>query len=478
MHFLWSDVVGADLYYLGMSDSSNSRPVHPVVAALTAVGDALDGAVDAAVFALDDDDLEAALERCEQVLARQAELRMRLVAEADGRDLGRRVGAASTASWLRGRFRVRPGQARSLVDAANRIAAAAAPPVDYAANVGSARTGRKMPATGTALAAGSLSEAHAVVIARAMHDLPDGVDVEVGAEIGRQLAGLAAHYDPAELGKVAGVIVDAHTDDTLDDDEDAAVARRELRLSEHTGTISGRLDPEAMAMVRAMLDPLAAPRPADGDGVRDERPYPKRLADALVEITRRVLGHTDWLPGQHGTRPRLNIVTRLNPDQPDPQGMDGGSANGRPRLGRGEPTWGRPLSAATVGRLACDAGITWIITDPAGVPLNVGREQRTVTPGQRAALIVRDGGCAFAGCTRSAEWCEAHHITWWRFGGPTDLPNLVLLCSNHHRAIHHHGWNIQLGPDGIPEFIPPAWVDPEQAPRRSTRARYYQNRSP
>jgi hypothetical protein len=76
------------------------------------------------------------------------------------------------------------------------------------------------------------------------------------------------------------------------------------------------------------------------------------------------------------------------------------------------------------------------------------------------------------------EWCEAHHIWWWRFGGPTDLDNLVLLCSYHHRTVHHHGWDIQLGQDRIPEFLPPAWIDPTRAPRRSSRPRYFQNNSP
>ncbi|HSI93705.1 MAG TPA: DUF222 domain-containing protein, partial [Jiangellaceae bacterium] len=470
-----------------MSNSSISAVVHPVVAAFDAVDDALAAAADAAVWALDDAELETVLGRAEEIAAKQAELRMRLVAEADGRDLGRRLGAASTAAWLRGRLRIRPGDARALVETANRVTASAQGPVDYAANVGSAVSGREMPATAAALAAGAISEAHAVVIAKAMRRLPSGLSAEAGAEVERQLAELASRFDPGELGKLADCLLDALRPDTLADDEDEQLARRELKVSEHTGRLSGRFDPEAVAMIRAMLDPLAAPAPAD-DGNKDERPYPRRMADALVEITRRVLSHTDWLPSHHGTRPHLNIVTQLNPDittanMDGAAGSDGESSDadggddaadaaapgngprrgGRQhpaahpaRLGRGEPTWGRPLSAATIARLACDAGITWIITDPAGVPLNVGREQRTVTAAQWAALTVRDGGCTFPGCTRTAEWCQAHHIIWWRFGGPTDLDNLVLLCSHHHRSVHHHGWNIQLGPDHIPQFIPPA----------------------
>lgn len=32
--------------------------------------------------------------------------------------------------------------------------------------------------------------------------------------------------------------------------------------------------------------------------------------------------------------------------------------------------------------------------------------------------------------------CEAHHVHWLSRGGKDDLTNLVLMCPNHHRAIH------------------------------------------
>ncbi|HZY27473.1 MAG TPA: DUF222 domain-containing protein, partial [Jiangellaceae bacterium] len=134
--------------------------------------------------------------------------------------------------------------------------------------------------------------------------------------------------------------------------------------------------------------------------------------------------------------------------------------------------WGGPISAEAVRRIGCHAGISRVITDPASVPLDVGREQRTVTAGQWTALAVRDRGCAFPGCTRPAEWCIAHHITHWADGGPTDLDNLVLLCGYHHRAVHHHGWHVIMAADRRPHFLPPPWVDPDQTPRRNTRPRY------
>nr|MDT0663721.1 hypothetical protein [Micromonospora sp. DSM 115978] len=69
-------------------------------------------------------------------------------------------------------------------------------------------------------------------------------------------------------------------------------------------------------------------------------------------------------------------------------------------------------------------------------------------------------------------WCETHHVAHWtRDHGDTKLDNLVLLCRHHHRAVHHHGWDVTIAPDGLPEFLPPAWIDPHRTPRRNPHRR-------
>jgi HNH endonuclease len=75
-------------------------------------------------------------------------------------------------------------------------------------------------------------------------------------------------------------------------------------------------------------------------------------------------------------------------------------------------------------------------------------------------------GCVTKG---PLDWCDARHIIPWTHGGPTNLDNLVLLCRTHHRQLHEpeHGWTARLGPDHLPEFIPPPWIDPTRRPRRN-----------
>jgi hypothetical protein len=102
-------------------------------------------------------------------------------------------------------------------------------------------------------------------------------------------------------------------------------------------------------------------------------------------------------------------------------------------------------------------------------PLDVGRSRRVITPTQRAALAVRDGGCVVPDCTRPLAWCEGHHLVHWLDGGPTDLANLALLCRAHHRAVHEGGWQLTRGPDGHFTATPPQRPHRHPPPHRRHR---------
>ena len=86
----------------------------------------------------------------------------------------------------------------------------------------------------------------------------------------------------------------------------------------------------------------------------------------------------------------------------------------------------------------------------------------------RKAITQRDKGCAFPGCDRPPEWCDFHHLIWWCRGGPTSADEGCLLCPHHHTLIHQGDWHVQRGTDGLPEFIPPGWIDPHRKPLRNT----------
>ncbi|HLM21443.1 MAG TPA: hypothetical protein VK390_07965 [Propionibacteriaceae bacterium] len=57
----------------------------------------------------------------------------------------------------------------------------------------------------------------------------------------------------------------------------------------------------------------------------------------------------------------------------------------------------------------------------------------------------------------------------WILGGATDLNNLSLLCRYHHTHFLQKGWTCRINRDGLPEWIPPWWIDRDQRPH-STRA--------
>src|SRR5699024_11895146 len=95
-----------------------------------------------------------------------------------------------------------------------------------------------------------------------------------------------------------------------------------------------------------------------------------------------------------------------------------------------------PISPASIRPLSCEAELIPAVLGSDGAILDLGRTVRLFSPDQRRALIARDRGCAAPNCTIPAPSCDAHHVTPWHAGGPTNVSNAVLLCSHHHNAIH------------------------------------------
>src|SRR6266542_4121941 len=97
------------------------------------------------------------------------------------------------------------------------------------------------------------------------------------------------------------------------------------------------------------------------------------------------------------------------------------------------------------------------------------RTRRHTPPGPQRAVVFARPGPILTVPNDTLDWCDAHHLRHWANGGPTDLNNTVLLCPRHHHTAHHQNWTIRIAADGLPEFTPPPWIDPEQHPRRHHR---------
>ncbi len=172
----------------------------------------------------------------------------------------------------------------------------------------------------------------------------------------------------------------------------------------------------------------------------DHRPASQRRADALVRICEIAL---ERVPAGRRHRGHVGVVV----DWATLTAQAPGRADGR---------FSGPMHLDDVHRLLCDSTVSRIVTGPTGIPIDVGRARRNPPARLRRALVVRDQGCRFPGCGRPPGWCDAHHIHHWTRGGPTDLRNLLLVCSYHHRLLHTPGWTVHLdgeqlhirGPDG------------------------------
>lgn len=99
--------------------------------------------------------------------------------------------------------------------------------------------------------------------------------------------------------------------------------------------------------------------------------------------------------------------------------------------------------------LACDAVFRRLVLDPVGEPLDVGQDERTFTKGLRQVVMVRDRHCQWPGCTMRAQWCEVHHLVFWRSGGATSSDNAICLCSFHHHEVHRAAVAILETPGGF-----------------------------
>jgi 5-methylcytosine-specific restriction protein A len=310
----------------------------------------------------------------------------------------------------------------------------------------------RRPATAAAFEGGGIGLRHVEVIAKVLGSAAAGrLAPEVVAEAELVLAEHAGRHTPAELHTFGLRLISTLDQDGAEPDDDPPPTN-ELFLTpsrDGGGTITGRFGDAALfGTIATLIDAKTAPRSTD-----DPRSTAQRRADALGEVCGYVLAHGD-LPQTGGHRPTLTVTVTLDDLQN--------------RARDAVLDLGGTLTPGALRRLCCDAAVVPVVLGGAGQPLDVGRATRTIPDGMRRAVGARDRGCAFPGCDRPPSWCEVHHAVEWRHGGPTEIGNLVMLCGRHHRVLHESRWVVRLR-DGLPEFVPPRWIDPEQRVRRKPR---------
>ncbi|WP_132994092.1 HNH endonuclease [Gordonia zhaorongruii] len=77
-----------------------------------------------------------------------------------------------------------------------------------------------------------------------------------------------------------------------------------------------------------------------------------------------------------------------------------------------------------------------------GPILRWGRKRRVPNAALVRTVMMRDRSCQSPGCGRTRH-LHIHHVQPWSEGGTTDPDNLILLCSQHHRALHGGQFSIK-----------------------------------
>ena len=436
-----------------MTTSSSLLPASQVLAEVDALLDRVaprDSGMDAA-------DRLVLVRLARRVRGRVDALASLVTAEAEHAHAAEKAAGAPMASWL--------GTGETL---SRREAAGA---------VRQARALGSHPVVGEAAVAGKLGAGQVRAITGVLDGLAPQLSGEQVAQAEELMVGWARELDADQLtrsvGRVLAAVAPATAAETMEArlqrEAEAAHRQRALRFFVEGASIRfegsvPRVPGEAWI---AQLDAMAEQTRRTLLERRDRLavlPTPEqRRADALIALIE-AGGKGSGVGGKGKESWGGRVLVQLDYTQ-----RLAGAA------GAGVVGAGQQLPAGELRRICCDADLIPVVLGTNSEVLDLGRSARLVTPAIRTALVVRDQGCVFPGCDAPASRCEAHHITPWWNGGRTALSNLALLCHSHHPLIEPaHGplrdqWQVRIATDGLPEFTPPARIDPAQRPVRHAR---------
>ena len=200
----------------------------------------------------------------------------------------------------------------------------------------------------------------------------------------------------------------------------------EVRLS---GSFFGTLSHIATTELERVTDQLALQARRDAK-VCPELGIPAR-SELRAQAFEQILRNSAARDLTDSTPPRAEIIVLLNAES-----------------GEAETPDGVPVMPDTLIDVLPVSVWRALWLDQHRVPLDLGRTHRYLTPHQRAALMVRDGGCTWPGCDAPTNWTDGHHTLPWDDHGPTDLNLLGLLCRHHHGTIHRKGWSMTPNGNG------------------------------
>jgi hypothetical protein len=344
---------------------------------------------------------------------------------------------------------------------------------EASAVVHQARVFAGRPVVAEAAVAGRVSIGQARAITKLLDGLKGSLD---GAQVVRAeelLVGWAGRMDAKQLegaaAKVLAEVAPVDADDVLERrlqaEAEAGWRNRRLRFWKDGGSLCfegslPRVEGEAwVALIHAHTEAARRTAIEARDPLAVRPTIEQRRADALISLIRNASKAKPVVGAGTAT-----VIVTLDYDRL------AADAAGAGLLGANQQ-----LSAGELRQLCCDAGLIPVVLGGESEVLDVGRSSRLVAPVIRTALIARDGGCVFPGCTVPAQLCEAHHVVPWHLGGRTALDNLVLQCHSDHGLVEpaRHGtrdqWEVRIAEDGLPEFIPPMRIDPERRPLRHAR---------
>ncbi len=355
------------------------------------------------------------LEECLRLVGR-CEARLAAVKADKVAELAQWRGEAHAAAVLRGDLKQSRGGAKREVQFAGRLA--------------------DLPGTAEALAEGAITPQHARAIADAAAHTPvdeaellDAAETEPADTFGRTVRD---HVN----GKSAG--------EDLEERRRRQRARREATIKQESDgmyKLFGTFDPLAGARIETALAAIAKNLWHNEDPNNRATPA-QRYADALEAlITRHSNRSGDGDGSGTGDAQRATLLVIADYDT-----VAGQLANAR-------LVDDTPLAPSELLQIALEADILPALFDTKSQPLWLGHKYRTASFAQRIALAVRDKGCAVCGAANS--FCQAHHENYWEDGGPTDIDNLCLLCSDCHKQVHEHGALLTRGPDGECSLEPP-----------------------